>query len=186
MAVNLSKGERLSLVKSDGQPLANIAMGLGWDTHSGSPIDLDASCLVFDTNNRLIDTVWFRQLVSKDHNITHSGDNRTGDGDGDDETIAVRLANFTPDVKALIFTVNSFTGQNFSSIKNAKCRVYDTANNAELCSYTLSDSPEFKTATATILAKFYRHGDTWKIQAIGHPAKGRTFNELLPAIHPYL
>ena len=128
MAVSLVKGQRISLAKADGASLSKVVMGLGWDAKKkgggffgfGSrdqDIDVDASCILFDENKKAVDAVWFRQLRSKDGSIIHTGDNRTGAGEGDDEQIIVDLTRIPPHVKSLVFVVNSFTGQNFSQIK---------------------------------------------------------------------
>jgi len=149
MAVSLQKGQRISLSKEAGGTLNKVVMGLGWDAVKKSggflgfggrapEIDLDASCLMFDENNKLFDTIWFRQLKSNDGSIQHSGDNRTGAGDGDDEQISVNLDRVPSQVKALVFTVNSFTGQSFAQVANAYCRIIDGANQRELARYDLS------------------------------------------------
>ncbi len=190
MAVNLQKGQKISLEKADGSSLSQISMGLGWDVAKGifgiggGSIDLDASCVMFDELKRVTDTVWFRQLQSRDGSIRHSGDNRTGDGDGDDETIHVDLNRVPSEVKSLVFTVNSFTGQNFGKVANATCRLIDNTNRAEVAKLDLSDvkGPH----TAMIMAKVYRHNGVWKMHAIGANATGRTFQDLLPRILPHL
>jgi tellurium resistance protein TerZ len=168
-------------------------MGLGWDVaKSGGflgfgaksqPIDLDASVVMFDEANRPVDVVWFRQLKSRDGSITHTGDNRTGAGDGDDEQIVVDLRTVPADVKSLVFTVNSFTGQNFSTVQNAFCRIFDTNSGKEIARYDLSVQGSH---TAQIMAKLYRHNGEWKMHAIGENATGRTFDDLMPLIVPHL
>jgi tellurium resistance protein TerZ len=194
MAVNLQKGQKISLEKEAGGALSRVTMGLGWDVAKtkgflgfgggkGDPIDLDASCVLFDESNRPLDTVWFRQLKSRDGSIIHTGDNRTGAGDGDDEQIVVDLNGVPPGVKALVFTVNSFTGQDFSKVENAFCRLFDTASGKEIARYDLSVQGGH---TAQVMAKLYRHGGEWKMHAIGENASGRTFDELMPRIVPHL
>jgi len=193
MAISLTKGQKISLDKEAGGQLTQVVMGLGWDVvkkkgflgfGSSSPeIDLDASCVMFDTNNQPIDAIWFQQLRSKDGSILHTGDNRTGAGDGDDEQIIVDLTRVPPHVKTLMFVVNSFTGQNFSQIENAVCRLVNKANNQEVARYTLSGQGSH---TAQIMAKVYRHNNEWKMQAIGENASGRTFQELMPMMNAYL
>jgi len=169
-------------------------MGLGWDVAQkrgflgfgggkGDPIDLDASCVLFDESNRPVDVVWFRQLISRDGSITHTGDNRTGAGDGDDEQIVVELNRVPEHVKSLVFTVNSFTGQSFAQVANAFCRLIDAASNREVARYDLSVQG---THTAQIMAKLYRHNGEWKMHAIGENGSGRTIDELLPQILPHL
>lgn len=191
MAISLQKGQKISLEKESGQVLAKIIMGLGWDAvkkrglfgGGGGSIDLDASCVLFGEDNKVIDTVWFRQLKSKDGSVTHTGDNLTGDGEGDDEQIIVELAKTPENVKTLVFTVNSFSGQSFDSVANAYCRLMNGANQQEIARYTLSSQGPH---TAQIMAKVYRHNNEWKMHAIGEPADGRTIEKLIPAILPFL
>lgn len=193
MAINLAKGQKISLEKEAGGGLSKVIMGLGWDAvKSGGffgfgkkapDIDLDASCVVFDEQNNPVDAVWFRQLQSKDGSIVHTGDNRTGDGDGDDEQIIVDLPRVPGNIKSLVFTVNSFTGQNFSQVENATCRLVNAANNQEIARYNLSTLGPHN---AQIMVKLYRHGGEWKLHAIGEIGNGRTFNELMPQIVPHL
>jgi len=194
MAVNLVKGQKISLAKADGGTLSQVFMGLGWDTAKpgfmgrmlggDGSIDLDASCIMFDDNKQLVDTIWFGQLRSQDGSIKHSGDNRTGDGDGDDEVIHVDLSRVPNHVKILVFTVNSFTGETFDKVTNAFCRMVDSTNRQEVAKLNLSDvkGPH----TAVIMAKVYRHNGEWKMHAIGENASGRTFHDLLPRVLPHL
>jgi tellurium resistance protein TerZ len=175
-------------------------MGLGWDAKksagkggllgglfggggSSDSIDLDASCVMFDDNNKAVDVIYFGQLKSKDGSIVHTGDNRTGDGDGDDEQILVNLDNIPTHVKSLVFTVNSFTGQTFDAVENAYCRMVDSSNKTEVARYTLSSQGSH---TAQIMAKVYRHNGEWKMHAIGENGTGRTIENLLPQIIPHL
>jgi tellurium resistance protein TerZ len=194
MAVNLQKGQKISLEKEAGGALSRVTMGLGWDVAKakgffgfgggqGQPVDLDASVVLFDESNRPVDVVWFRQLKSKDGSIVHTGDNRTGAGEGDDEQIVVDLRTVPPTVKSLVFTVNSFTGQNFSTVQNAFCRIFDTNSNKEIARYDLSVQGSH---TAQIMAKLYRHNGEWKMHAIGENGSGRTFDDLMPLIVPHL
>jgi len=193
MSVNLTKGQKISLDKEAGTTLARITMGLGWDAiktkgflgfgSKSEAVDLDASCLMFDDGNRLVDTIWFRQLKSKDGSIVHTGDNRTGAGDGDDEQINVDLSQVPASVKSLVFTVNSFTGQNFSQVENAYCRIVNGANSQEVARFNLSVQGAH---TAQIMAKLYRHNGEWKMHAIGENGSGRTFDDLMPRITPHL
>ena len=193
MAVSLSKGQKISLSKEAGGALRKVVMGLGWDAIKAGgflgfgkktiEVDLDASCVMFDASNALVDVVWFRQLKSKDGSIVHTGDNRTGAGDGDDEQIIVDLAAVPATVKTLVFVVNSFTGVNFSQIENATCRMVDQATNREIARYNLSCQG---THTAQIMAKVYRHDNEWKMHAIGENATGKTFKDLMPAIQAHV
>lgn len=189
--VSLQKGQSVRLEKSGGGTLTRVAMGLGWDVRKakgllglfggggGGDVDLDASCLAFDASGRQLDVVWFRKLTSDDGSIVHSGDNRTGAGDGDDETISVDLTRLPPGARTLIFTVNSFTGDSFDRIENAYCRLVDATNGKELARYDLSGSGSH---TGQVMAKLVRSGDGWEMKALGERTSGRTFQEMMGAI----
>ena len=140
-------------------------------------IDLDASCVLFDDNKEMLDAIWFRQLKSKDGSIVHTGDNLTGDGEGDDEQIIVDLTRVPTQAKTIMFVVNSFTGQNFSEIENAFCRIVNHSNNLEIARYNLSCNGSH---TAMLMAKIYRHNNEWKMHAIGENCSGKTFENLMP------
>jgi tellurium resistance protein TerZ len=187
MTVSLSKGQKVSLSKAGGGSLTQVRMGLGWDAlpkkglfgTKKQTIDLDASCLLFGAGGDLVDQVWFRQLKSRDGAVQHTGDNLTGDGEGDDESIKVDLSSVPGSVTTLVFTVNSFTGQDFSQIENAFCRLIDESNGQEIARYDLTGSGRH---TAQIMAKVARDGQGWSMTAIGVPASGRTIHDLLPAM----
>ena len=193
MAISLAKGQKISLSKEGGAGLSKIIMGLGWDVAqkkgflgrlSGpGSVDLDASCVMFDEANQQTDAIWFQQLRSKDGSIQHTGDNLTGAGDGDDEQIIVDLDKVPANVKTLMFVVNSFTGQNFSQIENAFCRVVNASNDQEIARYDLSAQGDHN---AQVMAKIYRHNGEWKMHAIGETTSGRTFQDLMPAMRASL
>ena len=185
MAINLTKGQTVSLTKSGGGSLTSVNLVLSWEGLSkkglfgGSKkisVDLDASCLIFDGSRNLIDQVWFKQLASKDGAVQHTGDDRTGGGG---ETIRVNLGSLSPTAQSLVFTVNSFLGQAFTQIENATVQLFDASTNSEVASYTLAGSGSH---TALVMAKVARSGGAWTITAIGAPAQGRTFHEILPAV----
>lgn len=197
MGVSLTKGQKISLSK-DGGTLSRIFMGLGWDVAKkkgggllgglfggggAADIDLDASCLVFDDANNIVDVVWFRQLQGMNGIINHSGDNLTGEGDGDDEKISIDLSRLPANVKALVFTVNSFRGQTFAEVANAYCRVVDETNGSELARFDLSESGPH---TGMVMAKIYRHNNEWKLHAVGDKTNGQTFNDMAPQINAVL
>jgi tellurium resistance protein TerZ len=188
--VSLQKGQSVRLEKSGGGTLTRVAMGLGWDVRKakglfgllgggGGDIDLDASCLMFDAAGTLLDQVWFRQLSSRDGSIVHSGDNRSGAGDGDDETINVDLTRLPATVQSLVFTVNSFTGESFERIANAYCRVVDLTTGKELARYDLTGSGPH---TGQVMAKIVRGGDGWEMKALGERTSGRTFQDMMRQI----
>lgn len=200
MGINLQKGQRISLEKEAGRGLSRVVMGLGWGMKQveskgflgfgggvrQESVDLDASCLLFDAGGNLVDTVWFRQLESRCNSIRHSGDDRSGGGEAgaDNEQIIIDLGQVPSAVQTLIFTVNSFSGESFTGIPNAFCRLVDDANGSEVARLDLS--LEGGSHTGLIMTKLYRHNNEWKMQAIGEQAEGRTFHDLLPALKPYL
>ena len=191
MPVDLVKGQKISLDKEVGGRLSRVVMGLGWDVAKrggflgglfggGDSIDLDASCVMFDEAGRAVDTIYYAQLQSRDGSVIHTGDNLTGEGEGDDEQIRVDLSRVPPNVKTLVFVVNSFTGQDFGRIENAFCRLVDETTGAEIARYNLSGGGNH---TAQVMAKVYRGpGGGWDMSAIGENASGRTFRDLMPAI----
>lgn len=192
MSVNMTKGQQVSLTKSGGGTLTKVRMGLGWDAvkkrglfggSKSQTIDLDASCLLFDANGVLVDQVWFQQLNSADGSVRHTGDNQTGAGDGDDESVVVDLSRVPANVNTLFFTVNSFTGQDFTQIENAFCRLVDETTGTEIAKFSLTASGRH---TAQLMAKVTRDGQGWSMTAIGAIASGRTFRDLLPAVAEHL
>jgi len=190
MAISLTKNQTISLEKTAGSGLRNITMGLGWDvakpkgflaklTGGGDSIDLDASALFFDASGTLTDSVWFRQLKSKDGSVEHTGDNRTGAGDGDDEQIKVDLGRIPASVQTIVFTVNSFLGQDFGKVENAYCRLVNDQGKTEIARFNLSAGGAH---TGQVMARLYREGQGWNMQALGTPSRGRTFQDMLPDI----
>lgn len=200
MTINLQKGQRISLQKEAGQGLSRIYMGLGWGMKTVSSkgflglgggekkvdVDLDASCLMFDDSQQLVDQVWFRQLRSHDGAVVHSGDDRSGGGgeDRENERITIDLNQVPGSVKTLIFTVNSYSGESFSGIPNAFCLVVDDQSNKEIARFNLS--LEGGDYTGLLMTKLYRHDNEWKVQALGEHGQGRTVQDLVPIIKPYL
>ncbi|GHG26256.1 tellurium resistance protein TerZ [Deinococcus indicus] len=193
MPISLQKGQQISLAKEAGPSLQTVRMGLGWDAikkkgflgfGGGSvDVDLDANALMFDASGQLVDAVWFRQLQSKDGSVRHSGDNRTGAGDGDDETITVDLTRLPASVQTVVFSVNNYTGQNFSQVDNAYCRLVNTQGDKEIARFNLSVQGDH---TAMILASLKRSGNDWTMTAIGASSRGRTYTDNLPDIRPHL
>lgn len=199
MSISLTKKQKLSLTKKTGGRLKSVFMGLGWDPvgsgvggfisnlfglgGGGEDIDLDASCLMFDKSGGLIDTVWFRKLSSSNGCVRHTGDNLTGGGDGDDEVINVDLISMPSSVETLVFVITSFRGQTFDQIENAFCRLVDRDTGDELAKYSLSDKGKH---TAQIMAKVFRDGDGWSMEAIGEPTQGTVQTQLMSAIAKFL
>lgn len=192
MAISLEKGQKISLAKEAGGELSSVVMGLGWDAAKKKgffsfggkqEIDLDASCFMFDAEKNLCDVVYFNHLRSEDGSVQHSGDNRTGEGDGDDEQIAVALNRVPGNIKTLVFTVSNYTGQDFSQVQNAYCRLLNGQSGAEIARYNLSAQGNH---TAQIMAKVYRHNGEWKMHAIGENSQGSTPDKIIPRILPHI
>jgi tellurium resistance protein TerZ len=190
MGLSLQKGQALSLKKNDGAALTRVRMGLGWDSAApakrglfgglkkAADVDLDASAIFFDASGKALDTVFFNQLQSKDGSTRHTGDNLTGEGDGDDEVILVDLAKVSPAVAQIVFVISSYSKQTFDMVENAFCRLVDesTAGSPEVARFQLTDSG---THTAMIMAKVSRDGAGWQFTAIGDRANGRTAMDLI-------
>ncbi|MDT0322107.1 TerD family protein [Streptomyces millisiae] len=192
MGIDLSKGQAISLQKQDGGSLSAVRMGLGWQAaprrglfrSRTQEIDLDASAVLF-ADKQPVDVVFFQHLVSDDGSVRHTGDNLVGGAGqgGDDEAILVDLPRVPVHVDAIVFTVNSFTGQSFAEVQNAFCRLVDETTGQELARYTLTGGGDY---TAQVMAKVTRQGAAWQMTAIGEPARGRTFQDLMPALVPHL
>ena len=187
MAISLQKNASVSLKKEAGDGLSVISLGVGWDVAQkggfmgllgggGGEIDLDASCLAFNASKSVVDQVWFRQLNSRDGSIRHSGDNRTGEGDGDDETIVIDLTQLPANIETRVLTVNSFTGQTFEKVSNAHGRVLDNRTGRELARFDISDAGRH---TGIILASVSRHGGEWTFKALGENVTGRTVQDMI-------
>lgn len=192
--VDLSKGQKVTLTKDGGERLTLIRMGLGWDPVRkaglfGSrevQIDLDASAVMF-AGGQPADVAFYNHLRSKDGSIQHSGDNRTGQGEGDDEVIMVDLPRVPAHVDTIIFIVTSYEGHTFEQVQNAFTRLVDHTTNAELARFTLSGGkgPQHQ-HTGMVMAKVYRQGQDWKLQAVGEPMQARTPNEAMTQLTRFL
>lgn len=190
MSISLIKGDTVSLQKNDGKPLSEIFLGLGWDPvksffsfGKSEDIDLDSSCIMFNAQGQEVDAVWYQRLESKDHSVTHSGDNRTGRGKGDDEVINVNLDKVHRDIETLVFTINSYTGESFNKIANANVRIVDRATQIEEFRYNLSQTAD---KTALVMVKVFRFEKIWKMKAIGEFADGKNYQKLVSIAQSYL
>ena len=173
MGVSLSKGGNVSLSK-EAPGLTDVLVGLGWDvrTTDGADFDLDASAILLaDTDKAISDKhfVFFNNLKSPDSTVEHTGDNLTGEGEGDDEAIKVNLAGMAQDVQKIVFPVSIYDAdsrsQSFGQVRNAFIRVVNAANNSEIARYDLSE--DASTETAMVFGELYRHGAEWKFRAVG-------------------
>jgi tellurium resistance protein TerD len=173
MSVSLSKGGNVSLSK-EAPGLKAVLVGLGWDvrTTSGSDFDLDASALLLGTNGKILSDqhfIFFNNLTSPDGSVEHTGDNLTGEGEGDDEVIKVNLDGVPQDVDKVVVTVSIYDAegrqQSFGQVRNAFIRVVNQADNKEITRYDLSE--DASTETAMIFGELYRNGPEWKFRAVG-------------------
>jgi len=178
MAVELTRGGNLSLEKAS-PGLTNIVVGLGWDERStdGANFDLDASAFLLNEGEKVrsdADFIFYNQLRSSDGSVEHTGDNLTGAGEGDDESLKIQLAGVPQDVAKVSFTVTindaEKNGQNFGMIRNAFIRVVNAADQSEICRYDLTE--DFSIETALIFGELYRHSGEWKFKAVGQGFQG--------------
>ncbi|WP_424214388.1 TerD family protein [Streptomyces sp. BI20] len=171
--VSLRKNETVSLVKNGRPLLSQVRMGLGWEpAYRGKDIDLDASVIAYGPQRNHVDSCYFGRLTILNGSVRHSGDNLTGEGAGDDETITVDLGRLPAEVSGLVFTVNSFSGQKFTEVAKAYCRLVDAASGEELVRFDLTTA---EPQTGVMMAKLIRQfSGEWEMTAIGEFVKSRT------------
>ena len=210
MAISLKKGQGISLKKSENE-LSEVTIGLGWDVNEEGrgflgkllgkkpeEYDLDAVAFLLDENGKVADlgdpgpkggptlinsdVIFFKNMRHKSGAIWLTGDNQTGDGDGDDEQIIVKLDQLPPQYKKVLFVVQIYEGvkrnQDFSKIKNAFIRTVDKKN-SEMCRFDLSGNPTYANYRSLVFAELERQGQEWKFNAIGKPYPGDSFVEIL-------
>lgn len=179
MAIQLSKGQRIDLTKND-PSLQKILIGLGWDVKTfdgGQDFDLDASVFLLNEAGKCrqdLDFIFYNNLQSTDGSVKHLGDNRTGEGDGDDEQITVDLAKVPQDVQRIAITVTihdaELRNQNFGQVTNAFVRLVNEENDNEVLRFDLGE--DFSIETAVVFCELYRHGVDWKFNAVGSGYQG--------------
>lgn len=178
MALTLQKGGNLSLTKTD-PSLTKILVGLGWDPRAtdGAKFDLDASALLLGANGKVrseSDFIFYNQLKSPDGSVEHTGDNTTGEGDGDDESIKVDLTRIPADVEKVVFIVTIHDAearkQSFGQVGGSFIRIVNNTTNAEVVRYDLAE--DASTETAMIFAELYRNSGEWKFRAVGQGYAG--------------
>jgi stress response protein SCP2 len=205
LAINLQKGQRVDLTK--GNPgLSKIMVGLGWDpvqssgksgggglfgslfggggAGGGANVDCDASVIMLGANDKIQnnkDVIYFGNLKSNDGSVQHSGDNLTGDGDGDDEQVMIDLSRVPGNIHKLVFVVNIYDcvkrKQHFGMIQNAFIRIVNPTNNSELIKYNLTDN--YSGLTSLVVGEIYRHGNDWKFGAIGSGTNAASLSEVV-------
>jgi len=187
MAVSLKKGQRISLEKDDGNQLTQLCLGVNWGAiekkgffggKKKEAVDLDASCITYDANRQLLNVVYFGELQAQ--GIQHSGDDLTGDMDGDDgldnEIIMVDLGLVNPAVEQIVFVLNSFAGQDFKDIPFASIRIYEgtpTKVNTVHAKFDISNDQKFNGSVSMVMGKLYKKDNKWKFTAIGEPTQDR-------------
>lgn len=197
MAINLQKGQRINLEKSNGSKLQYICVGLNWGAiekkgffgKTKIAVDLDASCAMFDANKNNIDVVYFGNLRSKDSAVIHSGDDRTGDTDGDDgldnEVITLDFGHLNPSVTQVAFVLNSFQGQDFGSIPFASIRIYEgtpTKVTEIFAKFDIAHDPNFAGHVSMVMGVFYKKNEEWKFNAIGEPTKDLKLQDTIKTV----
>ena len=178
MAISLTKGGNVNLSK-EAPNLTNIAVGLGWNPRAtdGQAFDLDAIAFLVNESGKVradTDFIFFNNLKSSDGSVEHTGDNRTGEGDGDDEVIKVDLTKVPADVSKVVFCAVIYDGQarnqNFGQVANAYIRIVNTQGDAEVARYDLSE--DSSTETAMIFGELYKNNGEWKFRAVGQGFAG--------------
>lgn len=182
MAISLTKGQNVSLSKTDPN-LKNVLVGLGWDTRStdGQDFDLDTSVFMATENGKVPSDrhfIFYNQLVSPCGGVEHTGDNLTGNGDGDDESVIVQLDKVESNIKSLFITVTIHDAearrQNFGQVSNAFVRIVNNDTSEEIVRFDLSE--DYSTETAMVFGEIYRHNGEWKFRAIGQGYTGGLYS----------
>ena len=198
MAINLQKGQRINLEKSNGIKLQNICVGINWGAiekkgffgnSKKEAVDLDASCALYDDNKNLLDIIYFGQLKSKDGSISHSGDDLTGDMGGDDgldnEIITVDFSRLNTSCSYVAFVLNSFQGHDFGTIPFASIRIYEgtpTRVNEIFATFDIANGSGFAGHVSMVMGVFYKKNGEWKFNAVGEPTKDRKLEQTIQTV----
>ena len=177
--ISLAKGQKVDLTKTN-PGLSKVIVGLGWDVNKydgGQDFDLDASVFLLDANGKVSggqDFVFYNNTTGANGAVVHSGDNLTGDGDGDDETVNIAINDIPANIEKVSFAVTihdaEARNQNFGMVSNAFIRIVNEATNAELIRYDLGE--DFSIETAVVVGELYRHNGEWKFSAVGSGYQG--------------
>ena len=199
MAINLQKGQRISLEKSNGSKLQNVCVGINWGAiekkglfgfgKTKEAVDLDASCALYNESKQLTEVVYFGNLRSKDGSIRHSGDDLTGDMGGDDgldnEVITLDFSKLDPKVDHVAFVLNSFRGHDFGTIPFASIRIYEGTPkrvNEVFAKYDIAHDSGFAGHVSMVMGVFYKKNGEWKFNAIGEPTKDRKLEDTVKTV----
>ena len=179
MAVSLSKGQKVDLTKTN-PGLTKVVVGVGWDVNKydgGHDFDLDSSVFLLGDNGKVTsdsDFVFYNNANGGNGSVVHTGDNRTGAGDGDDEQVKVDLANVPANIQRITFTITIHDGearnQNFGQVSNSYVRIMSEDSGEELIRFDLGE--DFSIETAIVVGELYRHNAEWKFSAIGSGYQG--------------
>lgn len=179
MAISLSKGQKVDLTKTN-PGLAKVVVGLGWDTNKydgGNDFDLDSSVFLLGDNGKVTsekDFVFYNNTQGANGAVVHTGDNRTGAGDGDDEQVKITLTGIPANIQRVAFTITIHEAdqrnQNFGQVSNAYARIFNEETGEELIRYDLGE--DFSIETALVVGELYRHNGEWKFSAIGSGYQG--------------
>jgi tellurium resistance protein TerZ len=198
MAIKLEKGQRINLEKNDGKKIQNICVGINWGAiekkglfgkKQMEAVDLDASCATFDVNNKILETIYFGNLSSRDGSIRHSGDDLTGDMGGDDgldnEVITVNLSKLPSNVEKIAFVLNSFRGHDFKTIPFASIRIYEgtpSRVNEIFATYDIANDVTFAGSVSMVMGIFYKRNGEWKFNAIGEATRDTRLQDTLTTV----
>jgi len=197
MAINLQKGQRINLEKNNGAKLQSICVGINWGAiekkglfgKSKEAVDLDASCILYDANKVVSEVVYFGNLRSKNKSVIHSGDDLTGDIDGDDgldnEVITVDLSKLDASINYVAFVLNSFKGQDFGSIPFASLRIYEGSPSRVIevfAKYDIANGEGFAGHVSMVMGVFYKRNGEWKFNAIGEPTKDKKLQDTVISV----
>ncbi|QJD96453.1 TerD family protein [Mucilaginibacter robiniae] len=199
MAINLEKGQRINLQKSNGSKLQNVCVGINWGaiekkgflglSTSKEAVDLDASCALFNANKQLEEVVYFGHLKSTNGAVKHSGDDLTGDLNGNDgldnEVITLNLSQLDESTTYAAFVLNSFRGHDFSKIPFASIRIYEGTSkmvNEVFAKYDIAHGAGFAGHVSMVMGVFYKRNGEWKFNAVGEPTKDRDLQHTVKTV----
>jgi tellurium resistance protein TerZ len=199
MAINLQKGQRINLEKSNGTKLQNICVGINWGaiekkglfglSKTKEAVDLDGSCAMFTEQKQLQEVVYFGNLKSKDNAVKHSGDDLTGDLNGNDgldnEVITLDFSRLDANTNYVAFVLNSFRGHDFGTIPFASIRIYEGTParvNEVFATYDIASGPGFAGHVSMVMGVFYKKNGEWKFNAIGEPTKDKKLQETVNTV----
>ncbi|MDQ0640361.1 tellurium resistance protein TerZ [Pedobacter sp. W3I1] len=199
MAINLQKGQRISLEKSNGSKLENVCVGINWGAiekkglfgfgSSKEAVDLDGSCALYNESKQLLEVVYFGNLKSKNGSVKHSGDDLTGDMGGDDgldnEIITLDFSQLDANVNYVAFVLNSFRGHDFGTIPFASIRIYEGTTkrvNEVFAKFDIANGANFAGHVSMVMGVFYKKNGEWKFNAIGEPTKDKKLEDTVKTV----